>query len=665
MFYFFYLGISLVALTRSQSLSCQSSLAAINSESILSSGRGLNDLGDIEGCGKNPDTRYVLLAAQIQGFTAFRVNLGFCGSKECSIQDYHGYADFVKPFLLRSFNITNDAAVDFSFSFPQDLYTREYNSGFIVMVTITCVIVLICLIGTLLEYFYSKQQINNEKILKKTAIDEPLLGEGEKIKQRSAIARFFLCFSYITNINKLMSSQSNPANARLEVLNGLRFFSMMWVIYGHTYYYLLISPITNPLKLLEYIDNFWYQILFQAPFSVDSFFFLAGFLGAFAMIPEIKARKAKINFFQLFFHRYYRIMPLYAFLIFMAWKFEPFINQGPIWPDFQASFDSGCEKYWWTNIVFLNNFIPWDAPCGCFGWGWYLANDYQFFIITPFLLILYYKNKKLGWVLSLMLLIVSFFVTFALAYDSEFAVDYVTLAPNYLDYWYKIYSKPYCRIQPYLIGVILAYLYLEGRDEPEKDHEKDSAQKLKNQMKSWKIRYIFYVFGLSLILLPVFLPYDANHYPGTWPRGWNAIYIGFSRGIFALGLSLLIYPVLMGYGRGIYGFLGAKIFIPLARLTFAAYLVHPMIVQMLYYGSKQGIYIDSWRIFFNYASFLLITYCLAFLLSVSLESPILGIEKEFIFKKKKQEVKKGEEPVVGVNGEKENEKLVVNEQNKA
>ena len=121
----------------------------------------------------------------------------------------------------------------------------------------------------------------------------------------------------------------------------------------------------------------------------------------------------------------------------------------------------------------------------------------------------------------------------------------------------------------------------------------------------------------------------------------------------------------MGYGRGIYGFLGAKIFIPLARLTFAAYLVHPMIVQMLYYGSKQGIYIDSWRIFFNYASFLLITYCLAFLLSVSLESPILGIEKEFIFKKKKQEVKKGEEPVVGVNGEKENEKLVVNEQNKA
>jgi len=356
------------------------------------------------------------------------------------------------------------------------------------------------------------------------------------------------------------------------------------------------------------------------------------------MIPEIKMRKGKINFFQLFFHRYYRIMPLYAYLIFMAWKFEPFINQGPIWPDFQASFDNGCENYWWTNITFLNNFIPWDSPSGCFGWGWYLANDYQFFLITPFLLILYYKKKMWGWIVAISLLLISFFLTFGLAYAENYAVDYVTLAPNYLDYWNQVYSKPYCRIQSYLIGIILAYIYLEGKEETTPETAKDLAQRLKNAMKSYKIRYMVYFLALWLILLPIFLPYDANHHPNTWPRGWNALYYGFSRGIFALGLSLLVYPVLLGYGRLLYAFLAAKVFIPLARLTFAAYLVHPMIIQMYYYGSKQGIYVDSWRMFFTYAGILLIAFLMAFLLSISLESPILGIEKEFIFKKKKPRV---------------------------
>jgi hypothetical protein len=36
-----------------------------------------------------------------------------------------------------------------------------------------------------------------------------------------------------------------------------------------------------------------------------------------------------------------------------------------------------CGKYWWTNIIYVNNFIPSVWREQCFLWGWYLAVDMQ------------------------------------------------------------------------------------------------------------------------------------------------------------------------------------------------------------------------------------------------------------------------------------------------
>ena len=57
--------------------------------------------------------------------------------------------------------------------------------------------------------------------------------------------------------------------------------------------------------------------------------------------------------------------------------------------------DDSCPEGWWTNLLYINNLYsgpdPQTGPAlnkfGCLGYTWYLANDTQFYILSPILLI--------------------------------------------------------------------------------------------------------------------------------------------------------------------------------------------------------------------------------------------------------------------------------------
>ena len=47
-----------------------------------------------------------------------------------------------------------------------------------------------------------------------------------------------------------------------------------------------------------------------------------------------------------------------------------------------------CPSTWWYNALYINNFLDFDKQC--IGWTWYLANDMQFYWVSPILLVLFY-----------------------------------------------------------------------------------------------------------------------------------------------------------------------------------------------------------------------------------------------------------------------------------
>lgn len=82
------------------------------------------------------------------------------------------------------------------------------------------------------------------------------------------------------------------------------------------------------------------------------------------------------------------------------------------------------------NMLFIDNLSQsFVNPNYCFGWGWYLAVDFQLFIITPFLFLAYSTNKKLGLVLILIVLAGSFLCAWLLIYINNW--HYPVLNPVY------------------------------------------------------------------------------------------------------------------------------------------------------------------------------------------------------------------------------------------
>ena len=92
-------------------------------------------------------------------------------------------------------------------------------------------------------------------------------------------------------------------------------------------------------------------------------------------------------------HRFIRILPPYLALILLIDPLRYFACQGPLCP---PKNNSNCYNNYWTNLLNINNF--WDEDKMCAAWTWYLANDFQFFCLSPIFLMLLVTIQPLAWV---------------------------------------------------------------------------------------------------------------------------------------------------------------------------------------------------------------------------------------------------------------------------
>ncbi len=162
-------------------------------------------------------------------------------------------------------------------------------------------------------------------------------------------------------------------------------------------------------------------------------------------------------------HRIIRIWPTYMVALLLFWKISPFLGSGPIWRIFYnltCSCNNGGALW---NMFFIDNFgnHGTNGMDYCFGWGWYLAVDFQLFLITPFFLYAYSKNKKLGWIISISLFVASVMTAFIMIYvnDWRYPIPSPKYPPqqNFMD---KFYYKPWVHASTYLMGVFSAFIYL-------------------------------------------------------------------------------------------------------------------------------------------------------------------------------------------------------------
>ena len=142
------------------------------------------------------------------------------------------------------------------------------------------------------------------------------------------------------------------------------------------------------------MSHFFFSIVISAELVVDIFFWLTAFLSCYYLLNHMKMNEGSMgNIFIFYANRIVRLLPTYMFVLFFFWKFLVlFGGDGPIF--FQYITTTECSKYWFWHMIFINNLIPWDSYDSCMRWTWYLANDFQFFLLVPIFTTLYYNNRK-------------------------------------------------------------------------------------------------------------------------------------------------------------------------------------------------------------------------------------------------------------------------------
>jgi peptidoglycan/LPS O-acetylase OafA/YrhL len=110
--------------------------------------------------------------------------------------------------------------------------------------------------------------------------------------------------------------------------------------------------------------------------------------------------------------------------------------------------------------------VPWGKPNTCLPWTWYIANDFQFFLLLPIFAGLYYeisKRRKFYSTLGI-IAVVCTFVQMIVILANSLSVSYFTYKD---EYWTVYYVKPYSRLPVFLVGVVAGCSYYTFKKEGE------------------------------------------------------------------------------------------------------------------------------------------------------------------------------------------------------
>lgn len=268
------------------------------------------------------------------------------------------------------------------------------------------------------------------------------------------------------------TGQNLPAQTKadcidLSAINGIKVLSMMWLISGHTLLFFL-RTIANGRDFWSILRDARYMTVMAGIFPVDTFFTITGFLTAYLKFSKNDGEAMhKFSYWiEAFVHRYLRFMPMYLIIFWYTRDVSEYIGYGPLWDYATAdtSIRSTCkQESFSTPLLFQANFKRIDLHC--VKPAWYLANDYQYLLITPIFFSLLMRSRTLGYYVIGLSVFASLCLQFLTVFFSRDIDDFsvvINFEPMFatqvlMNLW-KLYVLPYNRIPPYLIGILTGHL---------------------------------------------------------------------------------------------------------------------------------------------------------------------------------------------------------------
>ncbi|KAH8419666.1 hypothetical protein KR009_000681, partial [Drosophila setifemur] len=440
--------------------------------------------------------------------------------------------------------------------------------------------------------------------------DEHLEGHLHEPEKLSIYSELLLSFSAITNFNAICDR--NVGADTIPCIHGLRAFSMAWVILGHTC--IVVFKYSDNMEMRKEVEqNFFFQAITNGPFSVDTFFFISGFLISYIYFrTNAKGKLNKLSkganeftagtahFFGLVAYRFMRLTAPYLFVLGVVQVTMKYLATYSIF-DPPTMDHITCPDYWWRNILYINTLFPVDEMCML--WSWYLANDTQFYMIGAIILIVGVRHFKLSAVTTLVFLVLSWITTAVIAFTNNHRPN----TDDPLALFDKIYDKPWTRLGPYLIGMAVGWILFRTN--------------CKIRLPKITVASAWALAMLNLFVL-VFGLYQADLSQFT-----AAAYSSLSHSAWALSLAWITIACSTGYGGYINSLLSAPCLYPFSRVTYCAYLVHPIVIRSMALNSDAPLHLGGDLMVVMFFGLTVASYFLSFLVSMSFEAPVVTMLK--------------------------------------
>ncbi|KAL1374871.1 hypothetical protein pipiens_004803 [Culex pipiens pipiens] len=401
---------------------------------------------------------------------------------------------------------------------------------------------------------------------------------------------------------RLLNTSDQPPN--LPFLEGIRIILTVLVLVAHANTAVLRTPLTNPEDIELQNNSFFFPLINSLNTHVISMFFtVAGMVQADSFLSAIDKSVGRIQVgfvLKKIFRRLANLVPAYAFVIFYQATLFPRSKLTPVGYKHQDY----CDRHWWTNLLFINNYVHADEPCMKF--GWYLGVDFQLFLFSAAIMMIIWRFPRIKMLCTYLMIASSLALPAIEIYkeklDATSTFNMKHALTDYLSYegYLKNYAPTTVNAGYYFIGMISGFTY----------HHINKHEHLHFKAFSYSSKLITSITPIFLAINGILLVLSSLPKPSII----LALYGSALKAIWSIANgSLLLYLALRSKTRIIALLAHPKLRV-LTRLSFCVYIVQLSVVYTFYShlsvpitnNASHAIYVTSVISFVSCASGLLL-----------------------------------------------------------
>jgi hypothetical protein len=511
------------------------------------------------------------------------LQFGVCVPNTCSSKEVIQYITSDNEFLwalLKVFNWT----VPFAYCgmFVDGSTDPSYQAAMAITIVSLCLLILATLYDGFLRKFILRNHVHEmacsvEAMTKNTRAEN--LESVKKMNKIGIVERLellFVAFSGYSNSRRIFTMHQKDGH--LPVLNGIRFLSYAYTIWGQSYVWGPLYTETfltdNLLGAILTLPKEWtFMPVINFPLVADSFLLISGILVTYWFLKRAESHKTSTLKAALYFiiHRYWRLMPVLMLSIMLISTTYEYTADGPLYPAVDVDSEN-CQVNWWVNLLMLNNIVKVHEQC--FGHAWFVSLAFQLYLASLVVVVPLLIRPTIGYIMLA--------VMYAAHIGAAAGVSATTRESGDFDTWYNGYFiTPWCRAGPFLIGLAYGILL----------YKKPKGVKLNTF-----VVLLLWLVALACIAAPTFAPYDQYREGGTmWNTAGHVVYDTLARSSWGLGLGWIVVACTWGYGGVINTLLSWNLFLPLSRLAYASMVLHAPVMFGWVYTLRAPMYIDPYH----------------------------------------------------------------------